>query len=94
MLSRVQITADELSEISASASGKPTASVAKKLEVVITNSRGSRSEAASSSGRVSVAFAQVKFARRRAQVGCREEVESYSDGMFSLMLTHHGPPID
>jgi hypothetical protein len=47
---------------------------------------------ASSNGRVSVAFAEVEFARRRAQVGSSEEFESYSDGRFSLVLTP--PPID
>src|SRR5271156_1647300 len=60
--------ADELSEVSASASGKPTAGVAKKLQVVIPEE-----VEASSSGRVSVAFAQVEFARRRAQVGSSEK---------------------
>lgn len=76
--------ADELSEVSASVSGKPTAGVAKKLQVVIPEEAE-----ASSSGRVSVPFAQVEFARRRAQVGCSEEVERYSDGTFSLAPTHH-----
>jgi hypothetical protein len=79
--------ADELSEISASASGKPTAGVAKKLVVVIPEE-----VEASSSGRVSVAFAQVEFAQRRAQVGSSEEVESYSDGTFSFGT--YSPPID
>jgi hypothetical protein len=45
---------------------------------------------AGSSGRVSVSFAQVELARRRAQVGSSGEViESYSDGTFSLVLSHH-----
>ena len=79
--------ADELSEISASISGKPTAGVAKKSEVVIPEE-----VEASSSGRVSVAFAHVEFARRRAQVGSSEEVESYSNGMFSFST--YSPPID
>lgn len=78
------LLADELSEVSASASGKPTAGVAKRLEVVIPEE-----VEASSSGRVSVAFAQVEFSRRGAQVGSREEAEGYSDGTFSLVLTHH-----
>jgi hypothetical protein len=44
---------------------------------------------ASLSGQVSVSFAQVEFARRRAQVSSSEEVKSYSNGTPSLVLSHH-----
>ena len=54
-----------------STSGKPTAGVAKKLEVVIPKEVGG-----SLNGRVSVAFAQVEFSRRRTQVGMRAVVNS------------------
>ena len=83
VISRNSLT-NKLSEISASASGKPSVGVAKRLLKVIPEEIE-----ASSSGRVSAAFVEVEFAQRRAQVSRTEEVKSYSDGMFRLILIHN-----
>jgi hypothetical protein len=67
--------ADELSEISASASGKLGTGIAKRLPKVVIP----EDIEASSSGRVSDTFARI-IQRRVTRVNHREEVESYSDG--------------